>query len=810
MDEKELNEKKLLLRDPDYDIYVRRFQCEQSPPSPLQFALHDPIEGSFHKPVFRPEIEDTNRPLSDEYLPDLRPFETIRPGIRPPYRPPYQNYVDRPDISFDQEQNFDQPPTYGLHKPQDIPFRPERPQNINRPYQNYSTSHDVLHFQDGRPRPPTNWRPDPQYPLLPADDISDLYGQRPTRPRPELPPFTSEDSQYVYINRPNRKPSRPNNDFGYGTPPKPVQNYPIKPDPYGPSDPIRPEDPPNPYKPSRPMDYLPRPQNRPTYDYHGQYASNYGQNQYHDNSIYLEIYDPPRPYRPRPMHDRPVYGNDGQNYVYGQQGDNYGGSYTSQNHQSSYGTVTQIYDYNRPVHRPPKPVYENPTSGYGPQNTYRPSKPSIDSPSVIYGGLVDPIKKPDKPIPDGSDIGYGYQKPQKPVYESPSSDSGYGSLQDIKPQKPFDQGSSYGGTLSSSQHFDSGYGVSHKPQDIYRPSYNPGIGSHLGYGTQSDFNNQGYGLQSQGIYSTTNQYGGSSQEYVENYGNKPLSDNRPLYTGNKPSINDEIPSYGSIILPYDDHPSYGNNKPSFNDDRPSYGNNKPSYNDVNLSYGNNKPLFNDDRPSYGNNKPSFNDDRPSYGGNSPSHDDVPSYGNKPIDNHRPYGNKPSFTANRPSYGSTIDNDRPLHNKPSNDVPSYNRPPYNKPTNDASSYNKPSNDAPSYNRPLNDSPSYNKPKPPSYNKPPLDNDRPDDPSSYGTENEDIGYKNNRKTNKTATSNGQSIKPVYENDVDKPNAPSYIIAPGGEVITSRPVSVGNFGNGREPGLVNYKGKFHFLLF
>ncbi|XP_026316267.1 adhesive plaque matrix protein-like [Hyposmocoma kahamanoa] len=651
LDERELNEKKLLLRDPDYDIYVRRFQCEQSPPSPLQFALNDPIEGPSLKPVFRPEIEDTNKPLSDEYLSDLRPFETIRPEVRPsPYRPPYYNYLDRPDNYINQKPDFDRPPSYGLHKPQDIPFKPERPQNIYRPYQNYSIPVDVLYFQDGRPRPPMHWRPDPPYPPFLVDDIPDLYGQTPIRPRPELPAFPSEDSQYIYINRPNRKPPRPDNDPGYDRPPKPVQEYPTKPDSYGPSYPIRPIDPPNSYKPSRPMDYLYRPQDRPTYGYHDQYASNYAQNQYQDNSIYLDIYDPSRPYGPKPMHDRPMYGNYDQNYAYGQQGDIYGGSYVSQNHQSSYGTVTQVDDYNRPVHRPPKPVYENPTSEYGPQNTYKPSKPPIDSPSVIYGGLNDPIKKPDKPN-DNSDTGFGYQKPEKPVYNTPSSSSGYGSLQDTKPQTPLDEGPGYGGSLSSSQYFD-GYGVSQKPQNTHRP-YNPGSGGHLGYGTQSNFNNQGYGLQSQDIYSPTNQYGGSAQQYLESYGSKPVADSHPSHTGNKPSF-------------ANDRPSYGNNKPSFNDNRPSYENNKP--------------LYNDDRPSYGGNRPSYSQD-------------VPIYGNKPHNDNLPYGNKPSFSTNRPSYSSILDNNRPLYNKPSNDVPSYNRPPYDKPTNNAPSYNNPSTDAP---------------------------------------------------------------------------------------------------------------------
>lgn len=757
MNEKELNEKKLFLRDPDYDIYIRRFQCEQSPPSPLLFGLNDPIEGSSHRPVFRPEIDDIKRPLSDEYLSDLRPFETHRPEVRPPYYIPlYQNYIDRPDDYFSQQPDFDRPPIYGLHKPQDIPFRPERPHDIYQPYQNYSIPDDELYFQAGRPRPPMHWRPDPLYPPSPADDVPDLYGQRPIRPRPELPAFPPEDSQYIYINRPNRKPSRPDNVPGYGRPPKPVQEYPIKPDHYGPSDTTRPIGPSNPYKPSRPMDYTYTPQNRPTYDYDGQYASNYGQSQYQDNSIYLEIYDPPRPYRPKPMYDRPVYDNYGQNYAYGQQGHN-GGSYASQNHQSAYGTVTQIDDYNRPVHRPPKPVYENPTSGYGSQNTYKPSKPSFDSPSVIYGGLNDPIKKPDKPIHDSSNTGYGYQKPEKPVYHSPSSGSGYGALQDIKPQKPSDQGSSYGGTLTSNQHFDSGSGISQKPQDIYRPSNNPGFGSHLGYGTQSSFNNQGYGLQSQGIHSPTNQYGGSSQEYQGSYGSKPLSDNRPSYTGNKPTFSDEIPSYGSNIQHFDNRPSYGTyNRPSYNDDRPSYGENRPSYND-----------------------------------------DVPSYGDKPLNDNRPYGNKPSFSTNRPSHSSAIDVNRPLYNKPSNEASSYNKPSSIKPTNNGPSYNKPSNDAPLYNNPINDSPSYNIPS--------FDNNRPDDPSSYGPENEDIGYKNNKKSNKTAINKGQNVKPVYETDMEQPNAPNYIIAPGGEVITSRPVTVGDFGNGREPGLVNYAGEF-----
>ncbi|VVC91371.1 unnamed protein product [Leptidea sinapis] len=102
--------------------------------------------------------------------------------------------------------------------------------------------------------------------------------------------------------------------------------------------------------------------NKPNYN--SQYASNYGNSQ--DNSIYVEIYDPPRPYRP---HERPYYGisqgSSAQNY-----GQNYGHNSNSYNHgswsQTGYG---QSRSY-----RPQKPAYG--AGEINDYNTYTNDKPS--------------------------------------------------------------------------------------------------------------------------------------------------------------------------------------------------------------------------------------------------------------------------------------------------------------------------------------------------------------------------------------------------------------------------------------------------
>ncbi|KAI5643699.1 hypothetical protein NE865_04290 [Phthorimaea operculella] len=817
--EKDIKEKNVLIRHPDYDVYIRRIQCEQGPPTPLQTALpplQDEGSGPTHRPVIRPDFDDAKRPLADDFE-DSRPFETTGPRPYPqrPYKPSYLNHIDRPD-DYNQRPAYDEPPSYGEHRPQDIPFRPERP------YANYSDPYDVLQFEGPRP----HWRPDPHYPPRPNDEFVNPYGVRPHRPN-NVPLYPTEKPEFVYITRPTRKPSRPLDDTGSpGNGNRP--NHPYTPDPYGPIPP---------YKPSRPMDYPYRPNNKPSYDYNSQYASSYGQNQYNDNSIYLEIFDPPRPYKPsRPYNDRPTYGLSGgygQNYGYGQS--SYGGSYANQNSYTQnfggYGgsSISPLDNYNKPVDtkKPYKPLDDS-RPGYGLQDSLKPEKP-YDKPSSGYGPLDDdPIShKPQKPVHDSSSgygssqsdqsygsqtSGYG-QKPQdpypkpgyseKPAYDSqkPSSQGSYGSLDDFTSNQGYGLSqSSYGGSQSNFQDYHSSH----------QSSYGGGqYGSFLG----------GYGTRPSRPYNDR-PYERPPFDEGPSY-NKPLSD-RPSY-GNSPSY-DEGPSYNK---PINDRPSYGNRPPldegpSYykpSNDRPSYGGRPPL--DEGPSYT--KPI--NDRPSYGS-KPSYNDkplydtgyDRPSY--NKPVND-IPSYGSKPTYDERPAYNKPSIE--RPIYDKPYE--KPSHDTgyaqtPSYDKPSYDQgPAYEKPSyGQKPSYDKPSYDSPAYDKPSYDQkPSYDKPlygqKPsygsnndkPSYGQPPFDNNRPD--GELGPESDFGGYKNSKVNQTGYNADKPNIKPVYEYELEKPsNVPSYIVRPSGEVITSRPVTVGSYG--REPP-VSYKACFRRVL-
>ncbi|KAJ2938190.1 hypothetical protein O0L34_g18529 [Tuta absoluta] len=737
--EKDIREKSIMLRHPDYDVYVRRIQCEQGPPTPLQTALpplQDESTGPTHRPVFRPDVDDAKRPLADDFL-DSRPFETTRPRPYPqrPYKPSYLNHIDRPD-DYNQRPAHDEPPSYGVHRPQDIPF------SLERPYSNYSDPYDVLQFEGPRP----HWRPDPHYPPRPNDVFMDPYGFKPHRP---LPLYPTEKPEFIYITRPTRKPLRPLDDIGgpgYGNRP----NHPFTPDLYGP-----------PYKPNRPMDYPYRPSDKPSYDYNSQYASNYGQNQYNDNSIYLEIYDPPRPYKPsRPYNDRPTFGSSGgygQNYGYGQS--SYGGSYSNQNsYNQPYGgyggsSITPLDNNNRPVDtkKPYKPLDDS-RPEYGLQDSLRPEKPYKKPPSD-YGPVAD------------NPITY---KPQKPAHDSSQGDQYYGS-----------QTNGYGSQIS------------HKPQYPYpKPGYSEKPSSQGPYGSFNDFSsNQGYGI-------SQSSYGGSQsslQDYhsshQSSYGGSQYGIISDGYGSNRPSrpFNDrpdEIPSF-------DEGPSY--NKPLNN--RPSYGSRPPL--DEGPSY--NKPLS--DRPSYGN-RPQY-DDHPSYN-NKPLYDpgyDRPSY-NKPVNDKPLYGIKPAYderpSYNNPSIERPIYNNKPLHDKPSHDT-GYGQTPYDKPSYDQGpAYDKPSYDQ----KPSYDKLSYGSPNDkPSYGQPPFDNNRPD--GELGPESDTGGYKNSAKVNQTGyNADKPNIKPVYEYELEKPsNAPSYIVRPSGEIVTSKPVTVGSYG--REP-TVSYKGQ------
>ncbi|XP_052754198.1 adhesive plaque matrix protein-like [Galleria mellonella] len=858
--EKELKEQNLLQRHPDYDVYVRRIQCEQSPPTPIQGQFDDPDAGPggvpAHRPVFRPDEDDFKRPLSDEFPGDLRPYETARPpylNAKPGY-PQISN--DRPDDYSSSKPDNDVPPSYGDHKPQDIPYKPDKPYH-NQPHQK-PDPYDVLQFQDpyrpGRPPDHGYWRPDPHYPSHPGDDIPDLYGQRPVRPnRPYdfpvgLPPYHPEKPEYHYIIRPNRKP-RPQDDNGYGFRPKP-QDYPTKPDLYGqndighPSGPIGPPD--RPPRPNRPhYDYPYRPYDRPSYSYNSQYASSYGQNS-HDNSIYLEIFDPPRPYKPykplsKPDHDYGP-GGYGQDIGYGVQGYGYGNSHSqssySQSHssQSHYGTgtITEIdhdNNYIRPPqdagYRPQKPHYDKP--GYGPA-------PDYVMPSGGYGVPSKP-SQPEKPY--GSNQGYGSQSSYSDNSQSDHSTSqAYGSTSES-------YGSSNSPSYGNQDNYGSkpGYGLTTTQKPIYgynKPDHEKPYSSNHGSYTS---NSQSYSstqeeYNSHHSYETSQSGYGIKPSYTEekpygnrpSYGNKPYDDNkRPPYGNNRPTYDENRPPFNDKPI-YSDKPSYSGNSPSYgekpyNDNkRPGYNDPRPPYSDNQSSYGSNKPYNdnkrpaygdNDNQPSYTGNKPPYNDNKPTYGSN----DNPPSYG----------GNIPSYNGNkRPSYSDN--NDQPSYggNKPSyndNKRPSYgdsdNRPSYadSKPPND--------NKRPPYgdNRPsYGDNPPYSGNRPPygdrpSYSdRPSYGDDRPDpayeggsnsyDGSGYG----DYKYTGHKKPGYGSRPNGTGyprpdIKPVYEYEMDRPmNVPSYIVRPSGDVVTSRPVTIGDYGERgyHGPGRISYKVK------
>lgn len=139
----------------------------------------------------------------------------------------------------------------------------------------------------------------------------------------------------------------------------------------------------------------------------------------------------------------------------------------------------------------------------------------------------------------------------------------------------------------------------------------------------------------------------------QSYGN-----NSPSYGENRPYNRPQKRTYdnngenggnsGGYNKPYNKDnrsSSYGNN------DRPSYGNSERS------SYGNNsRPSYgNSERPSYGNGERS---ERPSYGNGERSsygNGDRPSYGNREggyNNRQSSYGNnRPSYGNNRPSYGN---------------------------------------------------------------------------------------------------------------------------------------------------------------
>ncbi|XP_053621238.1 uncharacterized protein LOC128681403 [Plodia interpunctella] len=745
--EKEIKDRGLLKRHPDYDVYVRRLLCEQSPPTPIQVQFDEPEDGPHHRPVFRPDDDEPKHPLSDDYISsDIRPYSS--------HRPPYNHIDDRPDDYTNSKPLYDRPPSYGDHRPQDIPYKP-----IKKP-------DDVLQFQEQyKPNKYENWRPDPHYPSRPEDDIPDLYGQR---PRPEfVGPYRPEKPDYHYIVRPNRKP-RPPEDY-----PIRPQVYPTRPDPYIQNDishPSGPIGPPDIYRPSRPSYHPIRPNDHPSYSYNTQYASNYGQN--HDNSIYVEINDPPRPYKPyRPLRPEygPVHSGYGPNYGYGNQGSYYGNShsqnsYSHSHSQSQYygtGSITDITHYD--PYRPHDPVY-------------RPQKPVHDSPKPGYG-----IQRPDDEI-------------QKPGYGSYDQ----GNRPNSGSQKPNDEKPSYG--ISQDPY---GGQVSHDGQGSYGVSQASYVSSQASYGS------------SQSSYGSSQGSHGSSQgSYSSNQGSLSDSQNNRPYGSNQ----DTSPGYGSHTT---QKPSGGYYKPTYND-KPSY-NDKPdgSQSHLNSDYNNDdstngygsyglKPTYTKPSASYGGNRPPFGSSDGSYG-YKPINDN-PYGGNRPLhDGNGGYGNKPSYDVSG-SYGQKPFDINNAYNKPQNDHGGYgiSNSPYGSKPNYEPYGNKPYQETFSQSYGSNGQYSHgndysNRPDGPYYDE------KPNDAPSYNNINEDT--KNNRKPGVRPNETGYdrpNIKPVYEYELDKPmNVPSYIARPGGDVITSRPVIVGDYGHRGYGRPISYKACFRRVL-
>ncbi|KAL4717866.1 hypothetical protein ACJJTC_005711 [Scirpophaga incertulas] len=713
--EKEFREKNLASRHPDYDIYVRRFQCEQSPPSPLQSQFDDPEEpGPLHRPVYRPEVDDSRKPL-DDFVADSHSFETTRPDVAKPYRPFIS--LDHP-YDLNQKPEFDIPPSYGDHRPQEIPYTPSYNHNYHnmphRPGSHRPDPYDVFLLNDVGKPDPYFWRPDPYHPHV-AEDISNLYGAKPIRSnKPDKDPYVLEKPHYHYIYRPNKKPNGEHN----------------KPN-YNPSHHTSAVDPAN--------------QHKPNYSYNTQYASNYGQSN-NDNKVHVEIYDPPRPYTPPLKHERPYYGSHlgyGPQYGYSEGNLAYGSSYNSQNSLSQFssyygqGTITELNN-NQGYNGPQSSQGHGQTSAHNTDNFFKPNSHQTYNPSD------------NKPIHQSSQSPYGN------YYGN--SDSGHGQYATSY------NSSQLNGNLKPGYASQSDSNIGQFMQKPNNNNHRPNIG--YGHDTLGHHNfNQGINIKPSYTGVTENydshyssqEVGQSFGQAYGNYGmNKPYENS--LYNYRPEGNNYE--SYQRPMKPiydiYRPRPTYPYAKPSYYNDRPFNDNDKPTYDYNKPQIDNNRPLENY-MPFYSNNKPSNNDlsngnAKPSYGNNGP--------------NNRPYNEIPAYGVS----GITYDSNRPTH----------------------------------VNRPAN-------------NKPTIDVDRPD--PNYGSDalaDVDIGYGANKQSgykpiqpNRTDNSylDKPDIKPVYENEFDRPiNVPSYIVRPGGEVVTSKPVVIGNYGGpsyGRHRGSISYKG-------
>ncbi|CAB3241722.1 unnamed protein product [Arctia plantaginis] len=720
--EKEIKEKNLLNRHPDYDVYVRRFQCEQSPPSPIKPQFDDPEEPPSdkpsHRPVYRPVEEKV--PNNGEYSgsSDLESYGVQKPVYKP-------QYDERPDDYTNPKPDYDSGPSYGAHKPQDTPYKPEKP--VEKPsHTTRPDPYDVLQLQDP-------YRPNDR-PSYPSNDFD----------KPNKRPYLPEKPEYQYVTRPK---------------PKPQQDsvYVNKPDNL---------------KPSYDESSYSGP-NRPVTQ--NQYANGYGPNVPYDNNyIHVEIRDPPRPYdRPRPS-DQGIYG-------YGTYSTNH--FHDQSSHSQYYGGGTQN-GYGLLPSKPSRPInvadmpYPNYLDGhYNSKPSYDSNKPyggNYASYQNDYGSQANYGNSAQKPY--GSRPYGDYNRPSNDPYNDykrPSQDN-YG-----------EQGSYYSNQSTYGTSHDSSYGTSHDSSyGGSKPSYEndtPSYGSVPGSydsGKPSNNNKPSYGQNDQNSYGN---YKPSYSDVNPSYGNEKPSygNDRPSYANDNPSYNNEKPEYGADKPSYsNDKPSYGSETPSYaginptaNNDQPFYGNDKPLYGNGSNKpgYGNNrpsynKPLHNNDSPSYEANKPTYGNDEPPYGGIKPSYGtNLAEYGSKPIygsygtqqdsydgnqyyegsqsyygSSHQNYhsssGYGGSYGGSQTLHGSQNDYIRPSYasNRPSSDQPTYgsSRPPSDQPSYGSS---RPSLDQPSYdsNRPLSDQPTYGSSRPPS-DQPSYGSNRPSsDQPSYGS-------------------------------------------------------------------------------
>ncbi|XP_022118172.2 uncharacterized protein LOC110995354 [Pieris rapae] len=739
VNEKQIKEDKLLTRNPDYDVYVRRIQCEQSPPTPMDQDVLENIP--LHRPVIRPD--EDKRPLADEYYErpyeadrqtrpygnqdrpddyDSRPAEDRPPsyGAHTPQKIPYRPRPERPD---------DRPPSYGLHRPQEIPYRPrpdERPSNYG-PHRPEGVHSPRPERPDDRPpsygqRPEEHYRPDkrpPSYGFYEPE--RDPY--RPERPeRPYIRPDNSYDRPPSYgLHRPQETPYRPIDNVTQK--PRPAY-YPQEEDIYRP----KPETPEYQYftRPNRRPSYNTPIDSKPNYSYNSQYASNYGSSQ--DNSIHVEIYDPPR-FKPpqRPYHE---YSQGSSGY-----GQGYGYHQTSSS-QGNYGLQeSYIYESKPQAH-----------GGYGPNK--------FDQISHGYGSTTRrPISHTNKPQGDSDSYGISSSS----YGSSQSSSSAYGSSQ----------------TSVSAQNVGGGYESS-------------------GTSSGSSISGNGYGSAQPGSeYDTLSSYGNPNTNRVPN---RPSSSNEYNQVSN--SHNQNSPSYGT-------NDKYDVNKP-YNE--PSYDQN--SLFGSHLGYGTHH-LY----EMYGFRKPYGSKPPQNSGYDKPSSPSESSYGTRPNEESysiRPgsYGSKP-YTSPDDNYGQTS------YGSPSGYGSSGTSVGYGGSTNKPSLHSETGNTPNPNQRPKPTYDSYGDNKPYYDSKPDNYGSKPSVYADEGYQTTKPNYNERPAFNESLSgydSDRPDIKPVYEFE-EKPDGPSYISRPDGNIITTRPVLITDYekqGYGRNPDWrFSYKACFRRVL-